>query len=90
MNKSDNNMKYNNKININKYIKDNIGDLGHIDCKHLPRNIIENNFENNRYYLIGLMDDKSRILALTLSKNIKAITVMFKTLEMINFFKDII
>ena len=75
-------------MEINKYIRDNIGDLGHIDCHYLPKNIIENDF-NNRYYLIGLIDDKSRILALTLSKDIKALTVMFKTLGMINFFKDV-
>ena len=35
------------------------------------------------------MDDKSRILSLTVSKDIKALTVMFKTLEMINFLRNV-
>ena len=78
----------NSKRNIKKIIKDNIGDLGHIDCHYLPKNIIKDNFKD-RYYLIGLMDDKSRILSLTVSKDIKALTVMFKTLEMINFLRNV-
>lgn len=88
MNVLDNDMIGNSKKNIKKIIKDNIGDLGHIDCHYLPKNIIKDNFKD-RYYLIGLIDDKSRILSLTVSKDIKAITVMFKTLEMINFLKNV-
>jgi hypothetical protein len=76
------------KKEINKIIKDNIGDMGHIDCHYLPKNIIENNFKD-RYYLIGLIDDKSRIISLELSKDIQSITVMFKTLNMINFLRNI-
>ena len=88
MNVLDDNMIGNSKKNIKRIIKDNIGDLGHIDCHYLPKNIIKDNFKD-RYYLIGLIDDKSRILSLTVSKDIKAITVMFKTLEMINFLKNV-
>lgn len=95
INRLDNNMKGNSRREIKKIIKENIGDLGHIDCHYLPKNIIfnnntiSNNTFTNRYYLIGLMDDASRLMALTLTKDIKAITVMFKTLEMINFLKNV-
>lgn len=88
MNVLDNNMINNSKKEIKKIIKDNIGDLGHIDCHYLPKNIIKDNFKD-RYYLIGLIDDKSRILSLSVSKDIKAITIMFKTLNMINFLKNV-
>lgn len=88
MNVLDDNRIGNSKRNIKRIIKDNIGDLGHIDCHYLPKNIIKDNFKD-RYYLIGLMDDKSRILSLTVSKDIKALTVMFKTLEMINFLRNV-
>jgi hypothetical protein len=73
---------------INRIIKDNIGDMGHIDCHYLPKNILENNFKD-RYYLIELIDDRSRIISLELSKDIQSITVMFKTLNMINFLRNI-
>ena len=73
---------------INKIIKDNVRDMGHMDCHYLPKNIIENNFRD-RYYLVGLIDDKSRIIALELTKDIQSITVMFKTLNMINFLRNI-
>ena len=46
-----------------------------MDCHYLPKNTIKNNLKD-KYYLIGLMDDKSRILSLTSSKDIKSITVM--------------
>lgn len=78
----------NSKKEIQRIIKENVGDMGHIDCHYLPKNIIKDNFKD-RYYLIGLIDDKTRILSLTLSKDITALTVMFKTLEMINFLRNV-
>lgn len=90
MNKLNNETLGNSKKEIKRIIKENIGDLGHIDCHYLPKNIIfNNNTFIGRYYIIGLMDDASRLMALTLTKDIKAITVMFKTLEMINFLKNV-
>lgn len=88
MNVLDEEMIGNSKKEIQRIIKENVGDMGHIDCHYLPKNIIKDNFKD-RYYLIGLIDDKSRILSLTLSKDITALTVMFKTLEMINFLRNI-
>jgi hypothetical protein len=73
---------------IKKIIKDNIGDMGHMDCHYLPKNIIENNFRD-RYYLVGLIDDRSRIISLELSKDIQSVTVMFKALNMINFLRNV-
>lgn len=87
LNRLNNMLIANKKKQIQKIIKDNVGDLVHIDCHYLPKNIIKDNF--NRYYLIGIIDDCSRIITLTLTKDIQALTVMFKTLEMINFLKQV-
>jgi hypothetical protein len=88
LNKLNNEMIGNSRKDIKKIIKDNVGDMGHIDCHYLPKNIIKDNFKD-RYYLIGLIDDKSRIISLELSKDIQSLTVMLKTLEMINFMRNI-
>lgn len=75
------------KKNKRKIIKEKIGEMGHIDCHYLPRNIIKN--DNKRYYLIGIIDDCSRIIMLNVLRDIKAISVMFATLEIINLLKNI-
>ena len=40
---------------VTRIIKDNPGDLGHIDCHYLPTGIIEN--DSKRYYLCAIIDD---------------------------------
>lgn len=67
-----------------KIIKTRCGELGHIDCHYLPRNII--NDDNRRYYLIALIDSCSRVVWSEAIRDIKAITVMFATLKMLNLF----
>jgi transposase InsO family protein len=88
LNKLNNEMIGNSRENIRKIIREDVGELAHMDCHYLPKNIIRNDFKD-RYYLVGLIDDKSRIISLELSKDIQSITVMFKTLEMINFLRNI-
>jgi len=75
------------KQNKRKIIKKRIGEMGHIDCHYLPKNIIKD--DNNRYYIIGIVDDYSRIIMMNVLKDIKAISVMFATLEIINLLKNI-
>lgn len=69
-----------------KIIKQKAGELGHIDCHHLPKGMLENDPE--RYYLVGLIDDASRIAWVDIVKDIKALTVMFSTLGILNQFKS--
>lgn len=88
LNKLNNEMTGNSRKDVQRIIKEKVGELGHIDCHYLPKNIIKDNFKD-RYYLIGLIDDKSRIISLELSKDIQSLTVMFKTLNMINFLRNI-
>ncbi len=67
-----------------KIIKEKAGDLAHIDCHYLDKNIVANIKE--RLYLIAIMDDASRIAWVEISSNIKALTVMFSTLRILNYF----
>ena len=67
-----------------KIIKEKAGDLGHIDCHYLPKNIIKDN--NKQLYLVALIDDQSRVAWFELVENITSMTVMFSTLRMINVF----
>ena len=77
------------KQNKRKIIKEKAGEMGHIDCHYLPKGLFENKEdENKRYYLVAIIDDASRIVWADLIPNIKAITVMFTTLELINMFRS--
>jgi hypothetical protein len=58
-----------------KIIKEKAGELGHIDCHYLSKDLIVN--DNNRYYLVCLIDSYSRIAWVELVKDIKSLTVMF-------------
>ena len=46
------------------------------------KGIIEN--DNNRYYLVAIIDSQSRIAWVELVPNITSLTVMFASLKMIN------
>lgn len=67
-----------------KIIKEKAGELGHIDCHYLERGMIEN--DDNRYYLVGLIDDFSRVVHVEIVEDIKSLTVMFSTLRILNIF----
>lgn len=70
------------KQNRRKIIKDNPGDLGHIDCHYLPKNIIANS--SKRYFFVAVIDDCSRIAWAEVVEDTKSLTVMFAALKIIN------
>jgi len=70
------------KANKRKIIKEKAGELGHIDCHHLSRDLIVN--ENKRYYLVCLIDDCTRIAWAEVVEDIKSLSVMFAALKAIN------
>jgi len=77
------------KQNKRKIIKEKAGELAHIDCHYLPKGLFESKEdENKRYYLIAIIDDATRIAWADLITDIKALTVMFTTLELINMFRN--
>lgn len=66
-----------------RIIKEKAGELGHIDCHHLSKDLIAN--DNHRYYLVCVLDSCTRIAWAEVVEDIKSITVMFATLRCFNF-----
>ena len=64
-------------------IKENPGELGHIDCHYLPRGIVDND-KSKRYYLVAIIDACTRVAWAEIVSDIKALTVMFASLGILN------
>lgn len=70
------------KANKRKLIKEKAGELGHIDCHYLSKDLIVNS--SKRYYLVCVVDSFSRIAWAEVVEDIKSISVMFAVLKSIN------
>lgn len=70
-----------------KIIMSKIGELVHIDCHQLPKGITISE-PNKTFYLVGLIDDYSRIAWVEVLENKKAIKVMFAVLKSFNMLKN--
>ncbi len=70
------------KANKRKMIKQKAGELGHIDCHHLSRDLFPG--EHKRHYLVGLVDDCTRLAWAEVVPDITSLTVMFTSLRIIN------
>lgn len=64
-------------------IKEKAGELGHIDCHHLAKDMIAN--DSKRYYLVCVIDSCTRIAWAEAVEDIQSITVMFSVLRCFNF-----
>jgi transposase InsO family protein len=64
------------------YVRQKAGELAHIDCYHLSRDTIAE--DTNRYYLLAVVDDASRIAWAEVMTDITALSAMFATLKAIN------
>ncbi len=73
------------QMNKKQIITKKVGDLGHIDCHHLPKSIIIGN--NKPHYLLGVVDGASRIAYAEVIQNTKSITVMFALLRILNILR---
>jgi transposase InsO family protein len=69
-----------------KIIKQKAGDLGHIDCHYLDKNIVDG--VNGRLFLLAIIDDATRIIWLEIIPNIRSLTVMFSTMRILNYFQQ--
>jgi len=67
---------------VRRIMKEKAGELGHIDTYHLSKDTISG--DNNRYYLVGMIDACTRLTWVEVVTDIKALTVMFATLRCIN------
>lgn len=74
------------KKNRRTIIKEKAGEMGHIDCHHLTQSIIKD--ENNKLYLVCVIDDYSRIAWAELTTDVTSLTVMFATLKCFNYISN--
>jgi len=69
-----------------KIIKHKAGDLAHIDCHYLDKNIVSGIKE--RLFLVAIIDDATRIVWVEIVPNIKSLTTMFATMRILNYFEQ--
>ena len=62
-----------------KIIKEKAGDLAHVDCHYLPKELLENT--NQRYYLLCVIDDCTRVAWCEVIPDLTSLTVMFATMR---------
>lgn len=66
-----------------RIVKKKAGELGHIDCHHLSRDLIAN--DAKRRYLVCVVDSYTRIAWAEIVEDIKSLTVMFATMRCFNW-----
>lgn len=86
------------KVNLNKktvtmqeekrkIITKKAGELGHVDCHYLPKGLIRNE-PNKRYYVLGVIDDCTRVCWVEVLENVKSLSAMFAILQSLNRIYD--
>ena len=70
------------KENKRKIIREKAGELGHIDCHYLGKDLIVS--ETKRYYLVSVLDDCTRVAWAEVVEDIKSVTVMFTTMRLLS------
>jgi len=69
-----------------RIIKEKAGELAHIDCHHLSKDMIAG--DKNRYYLVCVIDSCTRVAWAEVVEDIKSLSVMFTTLRCFNHLTD--
>lgn len=70
-----------------KIIKENPGELGHIDCHYVSKDLI--GIDNKKqYYLVCVVDSCTRIAWAEVLENIKSLSVMFATMRLFKIIKN--
>ena len=64
-------------------IKTRAGELGHVDCHYLSRDLLLDS--SQRYYLVSVLDACTRLAWAEVVSDIKSLSVMFAALKSINF-----
>ena len=65
-----------------RIIKEKAGELGHIDCHYLGKDLLVST--SKRYYLVCLMDDCTRVTWVEVVEDIKSLTVMFSAIKILS------
>lgn len=69
-------------IEKRKIIRDRLGSLGHIDCHVLPKGVVKSE-SGKRYYVLGCIDDYSRICWVEVTESVKALDACFAMMDII-------
>lgn len=77
----------NNKMKEEKvrYVRKKAGQLAHVDCHDLGRQIV--NGDPKKYYLVSIIDDCTRIAWVEVVEDIQSLTVMFSVLRSMNMIR---
>jgi len=65
-------------------IREHAGSLGHIDCHVLPKGVVKSDPEK-RYYVLGCMDNYSRICWVEVTESVSALDACFAIVEVQSF-----
>ena len=65
-----------------KIIKKRAGEMGHVDCHYLSKDILRDS--TKQYYLVAVVDDCTRITWCEVVEDVKSLTVMFSILRSFN------
>lgn len=68
-----------------KIIKERPGELGHIDCHYISKDLLPGS--KKQFYIVGIVDSCSRIASAEVLEDIKSLTVMFATMRLFNNLK---
>lgn len=68
------------KEKVRKIVREKAGSLAHLDCHYLPKGVVKNE-PQKRYYVLGVMDDFSRIVWVEVMSSVKAMDVTFAMLD---------
>jgi transposase InsO family protein len=74
------------KIAKRKIVKKRCGEMGHIDCHYLGQFLIKNS--DKRYFLLGVIDDCTRITWVEVIDRLTSVDVMFATLKSLNILNE--
>jgi IS30 family transposase len=69
-----------------RIIKEYAGQMGHIDVHYLPKGLVLET-GNKKLYLVGIIDDYSRICWVEVIDSIKSLDVMFAAMSLLTYFK---
>lgn len=70
-----------------RIIKETAGELAHIDCHQVKRGSVTG-YDTKHLYIVGLIDDYSRICAVELVDNVQSLTVGLSALKLLTLFKQ--
>jgi transposase InsO family protein len=74
------------KEKVIKIVKSKRGELGHVDIHYLPKDIIKGS--DKRLYLLGIIDDYSRLCWLDVIGSTKSLDVMFSSMEILGILRN--